>query len=141
MTKDKELSTAAPSFDFASRDSAATCERGAEMEVLDPVRDEPTGVFITLAGADSAIHRRASAQIAKRRAKGGFRMKGFDPDKYLAESIEVLAACTLDWKNVKLDGAALPCSRDNAIMLYTRFPWLREQADAFISERANYLSD
>ena len=130
-------------FDFASRDVTAKADEGAELEVLDPANGEPVGVFITLAGADSSAHRQATAAIAKRRMNGvkGFRAKSFDPEKFEAESIEVLAACTLDWKGVFLDGAPLACSRDNAIMMYTRFPWLREQVDQFISDRAAYLQD
>lgn len=128
-------------FDFATRDSAARCEEGVEMEVLDPSTNESTGAFLTLAGVDSGTHRRTSALIAKRRIKSGFRNNGFDPDKFLSENIELLAACTLSWRGVVLSGEALPCTKSNAITLYTRFPWLREQAEAFISDRANYLQD
>ena len=71
----------------------------------------------------------------------GFRNRALDPEKFEAEGIEVLAACTLGWKGVVVDGAPLPCSRDNAIMLYTRFPWLREQVDQFVSDRSVYLQD
>lgn len=130
-------------FDFASRDVAAKAEEGAELEVLDPVTGESVGVFITLAGADSSVHRKTMAMIAKRRINGakGFRNKGYDPEKFEAESIEVLAACTLAWKGVVVDGSSLPCSRDNAVRLYTRFPWLREQVEQFVSDRTEYLQD
>ena len=145
MTKATEttpVTTPAP-FDFASRDVAAKAEEGAELEVLDPVTGEAVGAYITLAGADSVVHRQAVANISKRRFNNqkGFRNKGFDPERMEAESIEILAACTLSWKGVTLEGAALPCSRDNAIKMYTRFPWLREQVEAFISDRSEYLQD
>lgn len=137
-----ETALATP-FDFTTRDVAKKAEEGAELEVLDPVTNEPVGVFITLAGADSAIHRKTTATIAKRRLSNtkGFRNRALDPEKFEAEGIEVLAACTLGWKGVVADGAPLPCSRDNAIMLYTRFPWLREQVDQFVSDRSVYLQD
>lgn len=148
MTKATEStveSTVAPAtpFDFASRDVAAKAEEGAELEVLDPVTSEAVGVYIVLAGADSSVHRKATANLTKRRINGqkGFRAKGFDPEKAEAESIEILAACTLSWKGVQVDGAPLPCSRDNAIKMYTRFPWLREQVEQFISDRSEYLQD
>lgn len=149
MTKATETSTVETlvttpaAFDFAARDVAAKAEEGAELEVLDPVTGEPVGVYITLAGADSSLHRKATATITKRRLNGqkGFRAKGFDPEKVEAESIEILAACTLSWKGVVVDGAALPCSRDNAIKMYTRFPWLREQVEQFIGDRSAYLQD
>ena len=130
-------------FDFSSRDVAAKAEEGAELEVLDPVTSEAVGVYITLAGADSSVHRKASVNISKRRLNGrkGFRNRGFDPEKMEAENIEVLAACTLSWKGVIVDGAPLPCSRDNAIKMFTRFPWLREQVEQFIGDRSEYLQD
>lgn len=135
--------TPATPFDFASRDVAAKAEEGAELEVLDPVTGEAVGVYIVLAGADSSVHRKATASLSKRRLNGqkGFRNKGWDPEKMEAESIEILAACTLSWKGVLVDGAPLPCSRDNAIKMYTRFPWLREQVEQFISDRSEYLQD
>ena len=135
--------TAPTPFDFATRDVAAKAEVGAELEVLDPVTNEPVGVYITLAGADSVVHRKAVANISKRRFNNqkGFRNKGFDPEKMEAESIEILAVCTLSWKGVTVDGDPLPCSRDNAIKMYTRFPWLREQVEQFIGDRSAYLQD
>lgn len=87
-----ETALATP-FDFTTRDVAKKAEEGAELEVLDPVTNEPVGVFITLAGADSAIHRKATATIAKRRLSNtkGFRNRALDPEKFEAEGIEVLA--------------------------------------------------
>lgn len=135
--------TTPAAFDFATRDVAAKAEEGAELEVLDPVTSEAVGVYITLAGADSVVHRKAVANISKRRFNNqkGFRNKGFDPERMEAESIEILAACTLGWKGVTLEGVPLPCSRDNAIKMYTRFPWLREQVEQFIGDRSAYLQD
>lgn len=135
--------TAPAAFDFATRDVAAKAEVGAELEVLDPVTNEPVGAYITLAGADSTIHRKATANVSKRRfnSQKGFRSKGFDVEKMEAESIEILAVCTLSWKGVTVDGVPLPCSRDNAIKMYTRFPWLREQVEQFIGDRSAYLQD
>ena len=145
MTKATEsttVTTPAP-FDFASRDVAAKAEEGAELEVLDPVTGEAVGVYITLAGADSAVHRKAAVNASKRRlnSQKGFRNKGFDLEKMQEESIEIFAACTLSWRGVQVDGALLPCSRDNAIKMYTRFPWLREQVEQFIGDRSAYLQD
>lgn len=96
MTKAAEstaVETTVAAFDFATRDVAAKSEVGAELEVFDPVTNEPVGVFITLAGADSAIHRKATATIAKRRLSNakGFRNRALDPEKFEAEGIEVLA--------------------------------------------------
>lgn len=141
MTRDKAFDqTAATSFDFATLDSAAKADDGADLAVLHPVSGEKLGVVIRLAGADSAVHRKAAAAIASRRAKGGFR-RTINLDDLQTESIEVLARCTLGWSGVVLDGKDVPCGKEAAVTLYTRFPWLREQVETFISDRANYLQD
>ena len=127
-------------FDLASLDSAAKADDGAALEVLHPVSGEKLGMVIRLAGADSTVHRKATAAIANRRAKGGFR-RTINLDDLQTESIEVLARCTLGWSGVVLDGKDVPLSKEAAVTLYTRFPWLREQVETFISDRANYLQD
>ena len=78
--------------------------------------------------------------LVRRRLKKGGRAV-LDPDKLREESIEILAACTLSWKGVIVEGKSLPCTRENAVMLYTRFPWLKEQAEAFVADRASYFRD
>ena len=127
-------------FDLASLDSAAKAEDGAELEVLHPISGEKLGIAIRLAGTDSAVHRKATTAIASRRTKGGFR-RNINLDDLQAESIEILARCTLGWSGVVLDGKDVPPSKEAAAALYTRFPWLREQVETFISDRANYLQD
>ena len=127
-------------FDLASLDSAAKAEDGAELEVLHPISGEKLGIAIRLAGTDSAVHRKATTAIASRRTKGGFR-RNINLDDLQAESIEILARCTLSWSGVVLDGKDVPPRKEAAAALYTRFPWLREQVETFISDRANYLQD
>jgi hypothetical protein len=58
------------------------------------------------------------------------------------EAVALLAALTVGWRLVALDGSPidLPFSRDDAEKLYASrgMAWLREQAEAFIGERANF---
>ncbi len=55
------------------------------------------------------------------------------------DDLEQLVAVTVAWSGVGLDGSDLPYSADNARKLYKRLPWLREQAGAFVTDRANFL--
>lgn len=125
--------------DLASLDTVAAAEQGAVFRPEHPVTGDPLGIEITLAGADSAIFRRAQNALLDRRMAG--RKKKLSSEEIQAESSGLLAACTLSWKGMVVDGQEVPCGRDAAGALYLRFPWLREQADAFISERRNYLGD
>jgi hypothetical protein len=130
----------AESIDLSSLDSAARADEGARLHLVHPTTNEELGISLHLAGIDSAAHRRAVSIAANRRAKGGFR-KQVTLEQVQEESIETLAACTLAWEGVRVDGKELAFSHAAAVSLYTRFPWLREQAEQFISDRANYLQD
>jgi len=47
--------------------------------------------------------------------------------------------CTLAWRGIVYEGEALECNPGNARRLYAALPWLREQVEAFIADRANFL--
>lgn len=101
-------------------------------------------VSIKVLGPDSGKYRTLSrAQIRKRlakRAAGETEITEADMDETDRDAIEMMAGCTVGWKNV-LDkaGKPIPCTVENAIKLYTYYPVLREQVDLFISERSNFL--
>lgn len=57
-----------------------------------------------------------------------------------ADAIEVMAQCTKGWEGfLDRQGNPLEFSMDAARQLYTRFPMIREQADAFIVQRRHFL--
>lgn len=124
-------------MDLKVFDTVEFCEEGAELELLHPGNAKPLGVFITLAGVDSRKHRQAIADIAEKRVRSGAR----GVDEVVKEDVELAARCTIDWRNVELDGVNLSCTPENARDIYSRFPWIREQALAFVASRANFLRD
>jgi|SRR5581483_2279004 len=128
-------------MDLSVYDTAKTADGGAVLEVRHPgTGAKLKGVRITLLGADSPRWRAAQAEKVNRRlseASAGRRAANIeDADE---DAIELLAAATIKWEGVELDGKALECSTENACVLYRRLPWLREQADRFIADRANFL--
>ena len=134
--------TAAPvTFDFASLDTTATSDKGRKMLLEHPVTGEPLGVgaFIVLAGADSSAYRKAQSVISKRRVKK--RLDKITAEDMRAESVEMLARCSLSWGNIIVDGQEWSCSVETAKAFFTRFPWAYEQADRFVHDRSNYLQD
>lgn len=138
MSKDISAAPATP-LDLASLDTAALCDQGAEMELVHPATGEPLGVYLTLAGVDSRAWRKAvAAQVERRLSRRGGKISA---EEIQANDIEILARCTLAWRNVVLDGEALSCTPDTARALYKRLPWAREQADAFAANRASYLGE
>lgn len=131
-------------MDLSKLDTRKACEAGALMEVFyEGVQlfqdDEKTApITITLRGkdADSLQH--------SLRTRADQRMESTKPVKVTiatieAEGIESLADATSAWDGIEVDGQLLECTRENAIAVYTRFPWLREQVEAFVNNRANFL--
>lgn len=112
---------------------------GEELTLVSPTTGEEIPVTITLAGMDSETFRHAQNAIANRRING--RRKKISVEELNRESIEILARCTLGWQGIVMDGQELSSDVENAVKVYTRFPWIKEQVDAFTSDRANYLQD
>lgn len=132
-------------MDLSKLDTASVANEGAVMEVTHPVTQEPLKqddgslVTITLAGIDSDIYRRAvyaSGDRVMKVVRAGQENRAADLDN---DKLSTLAVCTLAWSGIELDGQKLDCTRENARKLYMRVPWLREQADTFIANRANFL--
>jgi hypothetical protein len=134
-------------LDLTTLDTATAADAGSIMEVLHPTtgavltHEGGKAVTITLAGQDSARYQGAARASRNRRLKAqqsGRRVQ-ISAEEMENDGIETIVSCTLGWDGIGVDGAPLPFSPDNARMLYKRLPWLLEQADAFISDRANFL--
>ena len=125
-------------IDLADLDTSAACDEGAELELVHPRTQVGLGMFITMYGVDSKIWRRALSDVGERRA----RKRGTPSlDEVRAQNIEILARCTRSWRGIRVDGGEPPCTYENARALYTRFPWITDQVDAFAGDRGNYISD
>jgi hypothetical protein len=130
----------------------------SEFETTDtadmPVKNPKTGkqmmlpggkapVTITLAGRDSEIYRKISRDLANRRAEVA-RAEGISEvqlsDAELdAEALDLLTALTLGWNGISSNKEPYPFSQENARKLYERLPWLREEVDRFVGNRANFM--
>ncbi|WP_428428228.1 hypothetical protein [Pararhizobium sp.] len=113
------------------------CDRGAELELLHPVTNVPTGLKMTLAGPDSETQRRARLTMLDRIGELAMADGRVSAEHREAESIAMLARCVLRW-DIAQDGQPLPLTHDNAVRLLS-VSWVREQADAFAGTRANFI--
>jgi len=138
-------------MDLSQFDTALKGEVGATMTVLSPADDSPlidetTGepVTITLLGADSPTYQSTMHRVAKSGREirlGGRGSVQIDSQQVAANKIALLAACTKSWCGIVFEGQALACNEANAKRLYIALPWLREQVDAFVQDRSNFLGD
>lgn len=116
---------------------------GATLTLLHPITDEPLfndngePMLIHLVGSESTI---MNDEIKIRaRKKVNKKSKSNNIDEVIESSTNILAVCTIGWQGICENGVDIVFSKENAISLYTRYPWVRQQVDAFICERANFF--
>ena len=132
-------------MDLLTLDTRDVANQGAVMEVENPATGEKLRaaggelVTITLLGLDSDKLKKRQNELTNDILKKGFRPKRVTAEKNEDERLSTLALATVDWQNVEAGGEKLQCTPDNARSLYKKLPWLAEQVDAFIGDRANFL--
>lgn len=128
-------------MDVFAIDPTAAANEGAVLELRDPTGapmlngDEP--VTITLLGTDSDVYTKASFALTNRALRNRGK-QNVTAESLLADDINVLAKVTLGWSGIDKDGAPFPFTEDNAKVLY-RVAFIREQVQAFIVDRANFV--
>lgn len=143
--ENQDISGKEAGFDLSALDTAKAANAGFNVDLYHPANNADLGIKIRVLGKDSDEFRRVSNAQNKRRMdrmqRGGFRNTTPSPEELEQNGIELLAACTLGWTGVIVDGQPLAFSRDNVKMLYGRFPWIKEQVDAAIGDRANFIQN
>lgn len=124
-------------MDLSGFDTRQGADRGYPLHIKDPV-GQPTDIVIVVKGADSQQFQDAKVEALRRQAEQP-KKRAVDYERLEAELIDLLVAVTVSWENVTLEGEVLACNQDNARKLYRRFPWIREQVDAAIYDRANFI--
>jgi hypothetical protein len=134
-------------FDLAQIDTKKAAEEGRVLHLVHPKTRAPlfdgdgNPVTLSLLGKDSKRALRAESAALDRRLKAGARRGVISADDMRDDTLAVLIACTTGWSGLAVNGQDLPYSPENAKLLYEQWPDIREQANAFIEDRANFLKD
>lgn len=132
-------------FDLAKFDTRAGAEEGAILHLRDLAGellydDENKPVTIRMAGADSRRHERARRLIQDRRMRSAQRgSRTVSSEELDEDALTLLAACAIEWSGFVLDGQPIECDEKTARQVFERFPDIRDQADRFIADRANFM--
>lgn len=118
-------------------------DKGATLDILHPETEEPIdGMSITLLGQDSAVYRKLQLSkqqaILNRMAKGK-KAADLDAEKLAEDTIDDLVKLTVKWTGFEINGEALAATPENFRMVYTEWPWIREQAQEFVANRSNFF--
>lgn len=99
---------------------------------------------IKLHGGDSdrarkVRHRIQNNRIRKIGRRG--RMGSVSSEKQDEDGTELLAQLTIEWENIKISGEIIPFDLEAARNLYHSMPWIRDQVDEHVDDRANFLGE
>lgn len=132
--------------DLSELDTSKDAEEGYELQLKDPRTEAPLDITITVLGADSDAYQETLRDLLRRRQREANKSRRvkllLTPDEQEQDATELLVSVTRSWKNLEIDGKGLDCTPANARMLYSsrRWRWIREQVDAAIADRSNFLS-
>jgi len=133
---------------------------GFDLVLIHPKTGDPTDVFIKVLGRDSGEYRQLSLMQQRRRLQklvskpGRASMESVSDADMDRDSAEIAAACTKAWgtnlgeiateeevankDKLLFNGEWLVCTREAALMVYIKEPWIREQVESAILDRANF---
>jgi len=126
-------------IDLSAFDVSTGAEKGAKLFLRDK-HGRQTEEWIELLGADSKDYQaRAAQQNQARLDRISQRVSRINENEILTEQIERLAVATKDWSFKTRDGQKLEVNAKNAINIYINSPLIREQAEFFVQNRANFM--
>ena len=128
-------------MDLAKLDLTKSSNEGVWISLKHPATDKELPMKIKIIGKDSDKIVKLSEEF--RRASLDEMKNNKTIEQRLQSSKEygdnLLVACTLDWKDIELDGKKLDCTPENVALVYKRFGWIKEQIDTAIADRANFI--
>ncbi len=129
--------------DLSLMDTVKGSNEGFDVRIFHPGTNEDLEITINVLGKDSdAFQQLSRAQNKKRMAKmskGGFRNTTPPVEEIERDGIDLLAACTTGWTGIIVEEKEIEFSKDNAVMIYESYPWIKEQIDTAIGDRANFI--
>lgn len=127
-------------FNLAAQ--AAACEaqeRGIEVDLVDPKTGQSTGAKLVLAGLDSR-----RARLARREAWRHIinqRDGDLTDEDHRAAGTRMLAGCVISWEGFTRDGTeALDCTIENVLAVFEQVPWVEDECDLRVGNRANFTA-
>lgn len=114
-------------------------EKGIEVPILGLDGKTPTGLVIVVAGPDSERARKAREQLHQELVDAQ-RIDPLTPAEVAAQGTRFLAKLTIGWApDVKVAGEQLAFTEANAIRVYEKYRFIRQQVDAAAGNRAAFM--
>lgn len=140
-------------LDLKNLDIKAKADKGARLYFMHPVNTgEQLDIFMDVLGRDSSIYKNLQKEkqlkIMNNKIANKKELTMEDLDSAEEDDIEMLASIVLglgdkdDGKEVDfilVDEKKLKFSKKNVVKILTQFPFIKEQLQKFVWDRANFL--
>lgn len=135
-------------FNLQQLSTTEASNQGARMELVHPDTretlrgDDGQPCWLMLLGQESEPYTTAQRRQQNRRLEAAHRRARAKPitaEELDADAMELLIACTIGWGGIEIGDGVLEFTPLNVRRLYADFPWVREQAEAFIADRGHFL--
>ena len=118
--------------------SVMTLRHPATDEVISDDKGKP--MTITLVGTDSDQYRKeVKRRFSELQRNKGRKAQSVDLGAAEQKAVELLTCCTVDC-HIVFDGKAVALADIGKIYAEPKLRWLREQAEAFVADRANFIN-
>jgi len=118
----------------------------ADLQLLNPKTGEKTDIILHCVGLDSDQFKAVDRQLSKKRLidaqrKGGIKrvIQQADFEQIEEDDCQRLAACISGWKNLQEGDKAVKFSTAACIEILKKYPWIKDQVQEFVSDRANFI--
>ena len=113
-------------------------EDGVDVKIVHPKTGEELGITIKVAGPDSDRQKKARNAINNERLRMS-RNKRLTAAELEADALKVTAASIISWDGVIENGEAVALNNENATAILAKYPFIREQLDAAVGDRAGFI--
>lgn len=113
-------------------------EDGIDVSILHPKTGESLGITIKVAGPDSDRQKKARRAVQTERLNMSRNKRPTVPELE-ADGLKVTVASIISWDGVVDGGQSIDLTPENATTILTKYPFIREQLDAAVGDRAGFI--
>lgn len=122
--------------DFAGLSQAQ--EDGIDVPILHPKTGEGLGITIKVAGPDSERQKKARRAVQTERLNMSRNKRPTVPELE-ADGLKVTVASIISWDGVIENGQKVELTPESATTILMKYPFIREQIDSAVGDRAGFI--
>src|SRR5687768_6914877 len=101
-------------------------DEGIAIDILHPRTGEELGIVVHVAGPDSARQQKAQAALLNEQLNSNPNKKP-SAAEIKARALNLIIASIIEWDGVVEDGKTIEFSKENAVYLLKKYPFIAEQ--------------